>query len=93
MVSAGVTPSITESPTPVHIDFINYNLIPLNILFDAREDTTTPCYMDKILGVSLILVFYDLPCIVLLHSPVNVKLALNYPDFLQTKNVIWPRSY
>ena len=85
-VSASVIPADTKRPTPDHRKFINFNLISLNILFDAGKDTLPSCSVDKILGVFWLWGLNLLPCVVLFHS-----LDSNNPTFIQTKNVIWPR--
>ena len=54
VVSVSSIPTITESPTPVRSEFNNYNLIPLNVLFDDVKDTLSLCYLDKLLGVFMI---------------------------------------
>ena len=53
-VSTTIIPSVYEIPTPGHINFINYNLIPLKTIFDAVEDTLLPYPVYKIIDVFLL---------------------------------------
>ena len=39
-----------KRPTPDHGNSINYNLISLKIIFDAKKDTFPSCSMNKNLG-------------------------------------------
>ena len=52
----------TKRPTPDHGNSINYNLISLKIIFDAKKVTFPSCSMNKLLGVSLIQGLDLLPC-------------------------------
>ena len=92
VVSAIFILLVIDSLTPVHSNSINYNLISLNILFGAWEDTFPSYYVDKILALLFLRGLDSFTCVVLFHSTLPVKLASNYPDFLQNNNVIWPRS-
>ena len=53
-VSTTIIPAVDEIPTPGHINFINYNLIPLKNIFDAEEDTLIPCPLYKIIHIFLL---------------------------------------
>ena len=92
LVSARVIPANAMSPIPDHINSINYNLISLKIIFDAVKDKFLSCSVNKLPGVFLLRGLYLLSRVVSFHSPVPLKLASNNPTFLQTSNVIWPRS-
>ena len=50
-MSAGVVLSDTDITPPGHINSINYNLLPLNILFDTVKDTLPSCSVNKLLGL------------------------------------------
>ena len=53
-MSTTVNPDLDEIPTPGHINSINYNLLPLKIVFDAVEDNLLPYHVYKIIDVFLL---------------------------------------
>ena len=83
VVSASISLPVTESPKSGNSGSIYHDLIPLKLLFDAREYTIMSCSADKLLGALLLRILDSLPCVFLFHSPVPVKVASNYPNFLQ----------
>ena len=82
LVSDSVIPVAFEIPTPCHRDFINYNVILLNIPFDSSEVTIPQYDVVNLIGILLLQGVDTLPCAMLFHSSVTIKLDSNHLDFL-----------